>query len=97
MLFGIQEGLVSRRRHLFHLLRSFLTASFYTPLGVLRSNRELQGYLISPFCRQFPDRYKAELSDLFQLAVDGLIVPHIDAVMPMSQAAEAHRRINASN
>jgi D-arabinose 1-dehydrogenase-like Zn-dependent alcohol dehydrogenase len=56
-------------------------------------NGGLKGYLIEPWTRQFPDRYRSDLSALFGLAASGSISPQVE-ILPMSQVAEAHRRMN---
>ena len=94
VMFGIQGGLVGGRRSIVHLLRMFLGSPWYTAFGIFKSNQGMKGYLIEDWTRQFPDRYKADLSALFELAARGSIAPQVDEILPMSRVADAHRRIN---
>ncbi|KAH7014647.1 chaperonin 10-like protein [Microdochium trichocladiopsis] len=96
VLFGVQGGFVGGRRSLVRLIRTYL-ASSSTALSIFLSNRGLKGYVITPWFRQFPDRYKADLSNIFTLAAKGSISPQIDVVLPLSRVAEAHQRINAGS
>lgn len=93
-MFGIQGGLVNGRRSILHLLRMFLGSPWYTALGIFKSNRGMKGYLIEDWARQLPDRYRDDLSALFELAAAGSMAPQTDEILPMSRVVEAHQRIN---
>lgn len=43
-----------------------------------------------------PDEFKADVAVLFALLAEGKLSPAIDCVMPLRDAAEAHRRIDAA-
>ena len=43
-----------------------------------------------------PDEFKADVAALFALLAEGKLSPAIDCVMPLRDAAEAHRRIDAA-
>lgn len=94
VMFGIQSGLVGGRRKWVHLVRAFLGSPRYTAFGIMKSNRGLKGYMVEPLARQFPDRYRSDLTAMFELAASGAIAPQVDEILPMSKVAEAHRRIN---
>ncbi|MCY1167559.1 zinc-binding dehydrogenase [Sphingomonas echinoides] len=95
VMFGIQGGLVGGRRKWVHLIRSALASPRFTAFGVMKSNRGLKGYMVEPLARQFPDRYRSDLSAVLELAASGAIAPQLDEILPMSKVAEAHRRMNA--
>jgi NADPH:quinone reductase-like Zn-dependent oxidoreductase len=94
VMFGVQGGLVAGRRKLVHLLRSVLGSPRFTAFGIMKSNRGLKGYMVEPLARQFPDRYRNDLTAVFELAASGAITPQVDEILPMSKVAEAHRRMN---
>lgn len=94
VMFGVQGGLVGGRRKWVHLIHSVLASPRFTAFGVMKSNRGLKGYMVEPLARQFPDRYRSDLTAVFELAVSGAIAPQVDEILPMSKVAEAHRRMN---
>jgi NADPH2:quinone reductase len=94
VMFGIQGGLVRGRRKWVHLVRAVLTSPRFTAFDIMRSDRGLKGYMIEPLARQFPERYKSDLTTVFELATSGAIAPQVDQILPMSKVAEAHRRMN---
>jgi NADPH2:quinone reductase len=94
VMFGMQGGLVGGRRKWVHLLRAVLGAPRFTAFDVMRSDRGLKGYMVEPLARQFPDRYRSDLTAVFELAASGAIAPQVDEILPMSKVAEAHRRMN---
>lgn len=94
VMFGVQGGLVAGRRKLVHLLRSVLGSPRFTAFSIMKSNRGLKGYMVEPLARQFPDRYRNDLTAVFELAASGAITPQVDEILPMSKVAEAHRRMN---
>jgi NADPH:quinone reductase-like Zn-dependent oxidoreductase len=94
VMFGVQGGLVGGRRKWVHLIHSVLASPRFTAFGVMKSNRGLKGYMVEPLARQFPDRYRSDLTAVFELAVSGAIAPQVDEILPMSKVAEAHQRMN---
>jgi NADPH:quinone reductase-like Zn-dependent oxidoreductase len=94
VMFGVQGGLVGGRRKWVHLIHSVLASPRFTAFGVMRSNRGLKGYMVEPLARQFPDRYRSDLTAVFELAATGAIAPQVDEILPMSEVVEAHQRMN---
>jgi NADPH:quinone reductase-like Zn-dependent oxidoreductase len=50
-------------------------------------------YSISEMREERPDWFRDDLSQLFQLAVQGQIKPIVWKTLPLAEAAEAHRMI----
>lgn len=94
VMFGVQGGLVGGRRKWVHLIHSVLASPRFTAFGVMKSNRGLKGYMVEPLARQFPDRYRSDLTAVFELAASGAIAPQVDEILPMTKVAEAHQRMN---
>lgn len=96
VLFGAQGGM-KRGRPGWRTAVEFARAPRWSSTRLLMSGRGLSGYLVTEYKDAHPDRYRADLAALFAMAAAGKLRPAIGLTLPLADAAEAHRRMNAGD
>lgn len=96
VLFGAQGGMTKGRPGLRTAIQ-FARAPRWSSFKLLMSGRGVAGYLITEYKEAHPARYRADLATVFGMAADGRLRPAVGLVLPLADAAEAHRRMNAGD
>ena len=89
--YGFYENVMGAG-HKLDPLQGFLTVKLW---HLLPNKRKSYFYSIGGFRKKSPDLFKQDLTILFHLLKAGKLKPLIDSVIPMSEVATAHRRIEA--
>jgi NADPH:quinone reductase-like Zn-dependent oxidoreductase len=92
--FGWANMVAGERRNPLRIAAQFLRMQRYSPLQLMDANRCVAGVNLGHLWDE-RDMLEAHCLALLRLYQEGKIKPHIDSVFPLSQAAEAHRRIQA--
>jgi len=94
VVYGAQSVLDAGRKNYVRMAREWAAMPRWSALSVFEADRGVVGYNISGRKRAKPEHYRADLATIFALAVSGAIVPTIDRVFDLSEAAAAHARID---
>ena len=92
--FGFANMSAGEKRTILHVARQAISVPFFTPLGLMEKNRSIAGVNIGHLWDEM-DMLSEEMSALVALYEQGKIKPRIDKVFPFTEAADAHRRIQA--
>lgn len=94
VMYGVQGALASGRRRPLKLVSTLVRTPVRSAHQILLGNVGLKGYLIEGWKRTHPDWSRRDLAEVFRLAAEGRIVPHIHAEMPLSEVRAAHDLMN---
>lgn len=91
--FGFSDALDGRnKRNLFAALKTWLAVPWlkFSPIAMMNNNYGLMGVNMLHLAEE-RERVSGWLTELGELTSAGVVRPHIHAVVPFSEAAEAHR------
>ncbi len=97
VLFGVQSLMDHGRKNLTRAMLEFWGMPRWSSYSLFGSNRGVVGYFASRRKDAHPDRYRADLAAVFELAAQGAIDPLLGPTFRLADAAEAHRAMNAGN
>lgn len=90
--FGFANMASGPKRRLLHVARQATGIPFFTPLSLMNDNRGVAGVNVGHMWNEL-DLLHEELAAILDLVREGHVKPHIAAVFPFEQAADAHRLI----
>lgn len=70
------------------------TVPSVNPVSLMKQSWTVSGFHLDTIVSD-PSRYRSGMQHLLRLVNDGALRPHVGLVLPLSQAAEAHRRIES--
>lgn len=97
VLFGVQSMMNHGRKDLLRAIPEFAGMPRWSSLSIFGSNRGIVGYFASRWKQAHPDRYRNDLSMVFQLAAQGILEPLLGQIFDLTDAQSAHRSMNQAS
>ena len=95
MIYGAQSILENGRKNYPRMAREWASMPRWSALSIFEADRGVVGYNVTLRKRAKPEHYRADLATVFSLAASGIVVPTIDRVFDLADAAAAHVRMDA--
>jgi NADPH2:quinone reductase len=95
VLYGISSMLRQGRKDPLSVLKTYLGFSLLLR-NIVPFGKRVSLYQITAYKRKHPDRFREDLSFLFNLLKNGKIKPHISSILPLREAQHAHELLNNS-
>jgi synaptic vesicle membrane protein VAT-1 len=92
--FGWGNMVPGEKRKIFTVASQFVQQPLFTGLGLMNSNRTVSGVNLGHLWGE-EDLLRGHLTKLMELATAGKVKTPVDSVFPLSQGAEAHRRMQS--
>lgn len=92
--FGWTNMVSGEKRNLLRMATQFAQMKWFSPMQLISDNKTVSGVNMGHLWGEV-ELNKRSLSQLLKLYQDGKIKPHVDRVFPLSEAAEAHRYVQA--
>jgi NADPH:quinone reductase-like Zn-dependent oxidoreductase len=92
--FGWANMSTGERRNPLHVMRELTGLPVLTPATLMNDNRGIAGVNMGHMW-EFISQLRWQADRLMALYTEGVVRPHIDAVLPFAEAAEAHRRLES--
>ncbi len=90
--FGWANMVRGEKRSLLNVARELLSLKRFNPMGLMDKNRSVSGVNLGHMWGE-EALMSSHLERLGELAEAGQVKPHVDVVVPLSRAAEAHARM----
>lgn len=97
VLFGLQSLMDNGRKSLPRAIGELWGMPRWSSYSLFASNRGVVGYFASRWKDAHPDRYRADLGAVFDLAAQGAIDPLLGPIFTLEDAEAAHRAMNVAN
>jgi NADPH:quinone reductase-like Zn-dependent oxidoreductase len=94
--YGFSAALEGGRRRLLRAALAWLLNPHPSPLGLALSNKGMFGYSVQNLRMQRRDWYREDLQELLRLCAEGAIKPVIGRILPLAEAATAHRLLGSA-
>ncbi len=94
--YGFSAAFVGGRRRLVKAAAAWLGSPRPSPLSLMLSNKGIFGYSVQNLRVQRRDWYREDLQELMRLCAEGTIKPVIGQILPLEEAATAHRLLGAA-